>query len=220
MKLSWAGMIVSGIVLAGSLAVLSPAGYSPPPGIAGAYGDPYAGYGGVQSNDGTGPAQQGVDETAIDEDMPSMLLEKEPFFADPNIVKAAIRSYPELEKVLTELAMRSRAEVRQWLSYREDQDPRLSEVRAMHTQSVTELQVLKKVAEADGAKRTAAAIDALLLERQGRYERLAREVVLQQRKLLAERNQAGDAAGRAATRRTNTTGGRTGGRTTYPSGRR
>ncbi len=219
MRLSWAVVVASVVIVTLALAVLALAGYGPPGGATGGYGDPYAGYGGLQAND-PAAGQQGVDGVSVDDDAPSMLLEKEPFFADPNAVKAAIRAYPELEKVLTELAMRSRAEVRQWLSYREDQDLRLNEVRAMHTQSITELQVLKKVAEADGAKRTAAAIDALLLERQGRYERLAREVVLQQRKLLAERGQAGDAAGRTSTRRTNTTGGRTAGRTTYPSGRR
>jgi len=220
MKLSWAGIVVAAVAVAGGLAVLAPAGYSPPPGATGAYGDPYAGYGGVQSNDGAVGGQEGAQDVALDEDTPSMLLEKDAFFADPNIVKAAIRAYPELEKILTELAMRSRIEVRQWLSYKENQDVRVNEVRAMHTQSVTELQVLKKVAEADGAKRTAAAIDALLLERQGRYERLAKEIVLQQRKLAAERNQVGDTSGRTSTRRTNTTGGRTGGRTTYQSGRR
>jgi len=219
MKVSWAVIVVCTVVIVAGLAVLAPAGYRAggSSNYGGGYGD-YDSYAAEGSNSAaaTNGGAMGGEELMIDENTPSMLLEKNAFFADPNAVKTLIAAYPELEKPLAELSRRSRIEVRQWLAYKENQDLRVNEVRAMLMQSTTELQVLKKVAAADGAKRTVAAIDAMLLERKGRYERLAKEIVLQQRKLaLAKKDSSGSTG--TSSRRTGqygnsrTGGGRTGG---------
>lgn len=117
---------------------------------------------------------------------------------DPNVVRAKVREFAGLEKTLDDLAkkgesvcsrchdnpaqrrrpegMGSRNEgvTRQRMPGRTGSKIS-AKVNAMHGQTRAELDLIRKLAVEEGAKKTIAAIDSLLLSRQERLEKIAKK---------------------------------------------
>ena len=101
---------------------------------------------------------------------------------DPNVVYAAIKVYPGLEQELAKVGRGSRTEVTEWRRLQEsltsatavDNRSRMS--REVQKQVALELGLLRKIAEEEGAKKTIAAIDGVLLYRQSRLEKLNKQL--------------------------------------------
>jgi len=91
---------------------------------------------------------------------------------DPNKVAAAVRAFPGLEKQLELVGKGSRNEVTEWLRPVTSIDNRSRISREVQRQVAMELEFLRKIAEEEGAKKTVAAIDGVLLWRETRLERL------------------------------------------------
>ncbi len=123
---------------------------------------------------------------------------------DPNAVKAKVKEYEGLEKSLQDLAKKgqgvcdrchgSSAQARrpQSMGGRDERTTRVrrggrgegrigSLVKAMHSQAGVEFELIRKLAAEEGAKKTIAAIDGLLLNRQERLEDAAKKSQQQRR---------------------------------------
>ncbi len=137
--------------------------------------------------------------------------------ADPNAVKARVAAFADLASALEAVSRRSTPEVSQWLNSQKE-DNRIMQIRSAYRQAATELLLVRSLAEKDGAAKTVAAIDGILLEREVRYQKLIRTI--QKTEALAERNDT-DVRGRGDTRgrydRNSRYGNRRGG---YNTGRR
>ncbi|MBL7154579.1 MAG: hypothetical protein ISS79_12760 [Phycisphaerae bacterium] len=142
--------------------------YVPRPGTVGSGArSPYGGrdqapgpYGQTNSASGARPGYPGAMSTG-------------PAPLDPNKVVAAVRAFPGLEQQLTQVGRGSRAEVTEWLrpiSATTDNRSRLA--REVQKQVAIELAFLRKIANEEGAKKTAAAIDGILLVRESRLTKL------------------------------------------------
>lgn len=94
--------------------------------------------------------------------------------ADPNKVRARIRSFEGLEKALVELDRQSQNEMREWLQ--KTTDNRTNLVRASERDARTELDFIRKLAVEEKAVRTVAAIDGISLNRQERTRKLLKEM--------------------------------------------
>ena len=101
---------------------------------------------------------------------------------DPNKVFAAVRAFPGLEQELTKVGKGSRAEVAEWRRLQDNLasatavDNRSRLGREVQKQVALELGLLRKIAEEEGAKKTIAAIDGVLLFRQSRLEKLNKQM--------------------------------------------
>ena len=84
--------------------------------------------------------------------------------ADPNAIIARIKAFEGLDKALMQVDGRSRYEVREWLEKRTDN--RVELARAVDLQVRAEIRFIRDVAVEEKAKKTTAAIDALLSGRQ------------------------------------------------------
>jgi len=100
-------------------------------------------------------------------------IEPDPL-ADPNKVKAKVRSFEGLEKALMEVDRQSQSELREWLQTTTDN--RMTQVRAVERQVRAELSFIRKLAVEEKAVKTAAAIDGLSLNRQERSRKLLRKM--------------------------------------------
>jgi hypothetical protein len=107
---------------------------------------------------------------------------------DPNKVVAAVRAFPGLEQELTKVGRGSRAEVAEWRRLQDNLasatavDNRSRLGREVQKQVALELGLLRKIAKEEGAKKTIAAIDGVLLFRQSRLEKLNEQMQEDRRK--------------------------------------
>ena len=99
--------------------------------------------------------------------------------ADPNEIKARIKTFEGLEKALAEVAGKSQSEMRQWQQKRYDNKTLL--VRTVQKQFEDELGFVRKVAVEEKAKKTTEAIDSLLTRRKERLKKVSRELLAQKR---------------------------------------
>ncbi len=99
--------------------------------------------------------------------------------ADPNEIKARIKTFEGLEKALAEVASKSQSEMRQWQQNRYDNRTLL--IRTVEKQFEDEIGFVRKVAVEEKAKKTTAAIDSLLSKRQERLKKVSRELLEQKR---------------------------------------
>jgi len=110
---------------------------------------------------------------------------------DPNVVYAAIKAYPGLDKELAQVGRGSRTEVTEWRRLQESLtsatavDSRTRMTREVQKQVALELGFLRKIAE-EGAKKTIAAIDGVLLYRQSRLEKLNKQMQEDRREAKAD----------------------------------
>lgn len=121
--------------------------------------------------------------------------------ADPNEIKARIKTFKGLEKAIKDTADKSSAEVRHWEQTRYDNRTIL--LRAVQKQFEEEMALAKKIAAEEKAKKTTAAIDGLLSAKKERSDAVYKDLAQQRR----EQRQAELQASRSAR------GGRTRGRT-------
>jgi hypothetical protein len=102
------------------------------------------------------------------------------FLADPNAVKTRLKEYEGLEKDLEKVSKASTKEMREWGQGLVEERTDLAE--AASKQAVDELVFLRQIAVEEGALKTAAAIDGLLLDRQERYGRVSRKIEMAMRR--------------------------------------
>ena len=101
---------------------------------------------------------------------------------DPNVVYAAIKVYPGLDKQLRQVGRGSRTEVAEWRRLQESLtsatavDNRSRMTREVQKQVALELGFIRQIAVEEGAKKTVAAIDGVLLYRQSRLEKLNKQL--------------------------------------------
>ena len=123
---------------------------------------------------------------------------------DPNAILAKLAAAPEVGKALKAVDANSASEGRSWASRRSDN--RTTLIRAVAKQFGDELTFVRGIAGGEKATKTVAAIDALKVKRQERYEAISSE--LREERRLARQAEAttrgrgrGRAAGRGATGR-------------------
>jgi len=101
--------------------------------------------------------------------------------ADPNEIKARIKTFEGLEKALEEVTKKSESEMRQWRQKRYDN--RTTLIRTVQKQFEDEIGFVRKVAVEEKAKKTTEAIDGLLSRRKERIKKVSRELLEQKRAL-------------------------------------
>lgn len=125
---------------------------------------------------------------------------------DPNVVYAAIRAYPGLDQELRQVGRGSRTEVAEWRRLQENLasatavDNRSRMTREVQKQVALELGLLRKIAAEEGAKKTVAAIDGVLLYRQFRLDNLNKQ--LQEDRRAARATSGSTRSSRSRTGRT------------------
>ncbi len=90
--------------------------------------------------------------------------------ADPNEIEAAIKAFEGLQEELDEFEKKSRGGTRQWL--KRDTGNKMPLAKGNHENIMAELMFIRKLAVEEGAKKTTAAIDGLLLNRQKQFDEL------------------------------------------------
>jgi hypothetical protein len=130
--------------------------------------------------------------------------------ADPNEIRGRVKTFDGLEKALKETSDKGQNELRQWQQTRYDNRAILS--RAVDKQFEDELDLIRKAAVEESAKKTIEAIDTLRTARHDRSLKINRELLEQRRqeRLAATANTRTRSRGR-------TTGRNTRGRTSIRS---
>lgn len=96
------------------------------------------------------------------------------FLADANSVRNRLKEFEGLEQDIEKLSRQGRREIQQW---RDDTaEDQLDSARAVHKQAVAELLLIRTLAVDEGAAKTIAAIDGVLLDREERYGQLLRRM--------------------------------------------
>lgn len=127
--------------------------------------------------------------------------------AEPNEIRARIKTFEGLEKALKEITDKSQSEMRLW--QRIITDNRTSLIRAVQKQLEEEIGFIRKIAIKEEAKKTVEQADTLLSMRQERFGKISKEILMQRREL--RQTQSTRTRGR-----TRTSGRSTRGRTTQP----
>jgi hypothetical protein len=113
--------------------------------------------------------------------------------ANPNEIRARIRTFVGLENELNEVAGKSQIELRQWQQIRIDN--RTSLLRSVQRQYEGELGLIKKVAVAEKAQRTTERVDNILSEVQEHYRGINRELLAQRREQRQTQTQTNTRSG-------------------------
>ena len=101
--------------------------------------------------------------------------------ADPNEIRARVKTFEGLDKALEEVAGKSQNEMRQWEQKRYDNRTLL--IRAVQQQFEDEVSLMQQVAVEEKAKKTTEAVDSVLSERQERFKEVSKELLAQKREL-------------------------------------
>ena len=120
--------------------------------------------------------------------------------ADPNEIKARVKTFKGLEKTLQDVADQSKAEMRHWELTK--QDNRTSLARAVQQQFEQEIGCVKKVAVEEKAAKTTAAINILLAKKQERLKKVNRELLLQRKEAKETQSTRTRTRGRTSGRNT------------------
>jgi len=107
-------------------------------------------------------------------------LERPEFLAEPNAVVAGVKQFEGLGKSIDKVTSRGQSESRQWVQG--PAEMRLRLLRSVYEQVVEEFGLLRSLAAEEGAKKTIAALDALMLERYDRYNRVLQRMESQMRR--------------------------------------
>ncbi len=103
------------------------------------------------------------------------------FLSDPNAIREKIKGFEGLEKALDDVTKTGRDEMREWMRGPVEERKMLAE--AAHKQVLTELGLIRQLAVEEGASKTAAAIEAVLLERQQRFGEVLRRAEMARRRM-------------------------------------
>jgi len=101
--------------------------------------------------------------------------------ADPNEIRARVKTFEALEKAVEEVAGKSQNETRQWQQKRYDNRTLL--IRTVQKQFEDEIGVIRKVAVEEKTKKTTETIDSLLTGKQERFKKVSKELLAQKREL-------------------------------------
>ena len=93
---------------------------------------------------------------------------------DPNAGKTRVKEFPDLAKALEQVNNNSQNEVREWLQG--NVDDRINLATAVQEQVRVEFEFIRKPAVEEAVKKTTAAIDGVLLDRQQRFEKLIQKM--------------------------------------------
>ncbi|MBN1805147.1 MAG: ankyrin repeat domain-containing protein [Sedimentisphaerales bacterium] len=117
--------------------------------------------------------------------------------ADPNEIKARIKTFAGLQKVLDTVDANSQNEQRQWLYTRYDNRTML--LRTVQKQFEDEISVIRTISVAEKAQRTTEAIDSALPLRQERFKLIGRELMTQRREQRESQQTTRTRGGRSRT---------------------
>ena len=120
--------------------------------------------------------------------------------ADPNEIKARIKTFEGLEKALEEVAGKSQNEMRQWQQRRYDN--RTSLIRTVQKQFEDEIGFIQKVAVEEKATKTTETISGLLSGRQERFKKVSKELLAQKKELRQMQPTRGRGRARTSSRST------------------
>jgi len=126
--------------------------------------------------------------------------------ADPNEIRAKVKTFAGLEKALLEVAGKSQSEMRQWQQKRYDNRTLL--IRTVQKQFEDEIGFIRKVAVEEKAKKTTEAIDSMLSARQERLKKVSKELLAQKRELRQTQPARGRGRARTSGRGTGSRGTR------------
>jgi len=115
--------------------------------------------------------------------------------ADPNEIRARLKTFEGLQKALEGVAGKSQNEIRQWQQKRSDNRTLL--IKTVQRQFEDEIGVIRKVAVEEKAKKTTETIDSLLTGRQERFKKVSKELLAQKKEL--RQTQPARGRGRART---------------------
>lgn len=102
------------------------------------------------------------------------------FLADANAVKERLKKHEGLEQELENVDKASAKEMREWgQGFVEE---RMDLAESVNQQVVDEFVFLRQIAVEEGALKTAAAIDGLLLDRQQRFEKISKKIDMAMRR--------------------------------------
>lgn len=87
--------------------------------------------------------------------------------ADPNAIRAKIEEFEGLDEALEQINKEGKGETREWTRRTED---KLELALAVQKQITAEFNFLRELAVEEGAVKTTAAIDGMLLDRQERFK--------------------------------------------------
>ncbi len=94
--------------------------------------------------------------------------------SDANAVKSRIRAFEGLERALQSMDKEGQKEMREWTL--SDARNRLDLAKAVQEQVIAELNFLRELAVDEGAVKTTAAIDGLLVDRQERFGKVIKRM--------------------------------------------
>ncbi|MFB0553289.1 MAG: ankyrin repeat domain-containing protein [Phycisphaerae bacterium] len=120
--------------------------------------------------------------------------------ADPNEIRARVKTFAGLEKALEEIDANSQNEMRQWEQKRYDNRTML--IRTVQKQFEDEIGVIRKAAVEEKAKKTTETIDSLLAEKQERFKEVSKELLTQKRELRQTQPARGRGRARTSVRST------------------
>lgn len=103
------------------------------------------------------------------------------FLADANAIRSKLKEFEGLEKELEKVNKEGGREIREWVRGPAKERMRLAKV--MQKQVSAELVLARKLAVEEGALKTKAAIEALLLDRQERFEKMFKKMEAEMRKM-------------------------------------
>lgn len=115
------------------------------------------------------------------------------FLESPNTIKTRLKKYEGLEKALTQITKPGRKEVSEWTEKQRARTAvriigdRVELAEDVQKQFLLELAFIRKLAIEDGAKKTTAAIEALVLDKNLRYEGII--VTLKDNKRIASQQE-------------------------------
>ena len=120
--------------------------------------------------------------------------------ADVNAVEDSNGILGELKKDLADIDMEGQKEIKEWIHEGSERktattasavlEKKIKLVKSVRDQVIKELNFLKTVAVGEGAKKTTAAIDALLADRKGRFEKLIAQMKEEASRLKEKREKS------------------------------
>lgn len=120
--------------------------------------------------------------------------------ADPNEIKARVKTFNGLEKSIKEVSDKSQNEMRQWQQTRYDNRTILA--RYVDKQFDDEIDFIRTVAVEESAKKTIEAIDTLRTTRHERSSKISRELLVQRREQRLSQTANSRTRGRTSGRNT------------------
>ena len=120
--------------------------------------------------------------------------------ADPNEIRARVKTFEGLEKALVGVDANSQNEIRQWQQKRYDNRTML--IRTVKKQFEDEIGVIRKAAVEEQAKKTTETIDSLLTSKQERFKHVSKELLTQKRELRQSQPTRGRGRARTSVRGT------------------